>query len=179
MSIEEVTDLMDLFEYDEFDSYEEHTYQLSEACKTSTESGIPLSVELSESFNKNQSSDSEQSSSGFVKAPEIFLRIESITTGGVSTTEENTENINQNNECQNNVSKKLKYCSKSNSLDSTESNEALLIPNRDDCVELQYENEFIDSNDEPNCDFNQKSNRQDNNIENDYEELLMEGTKIS
>lgn len=54
MSIEDITELGDLFEYDEFDSYDEHAYQEIVSNNVSNEEGVPLSVELSESLNKVQ-----------------------------------------------------------------------------------------------------------------------------
>ncbi|XP_055302856.1 trafficking kinesin-binding protein milt isoform X2 [Sitodiplosis mosellana] len=167
MSIEEATDLMDLFEYDEFDSYDDHTYQLIAESNCSTASGIPLSVELSESLSKNQTPVSEQPSICFVKAPEIFLRIDAsgsrISTNSESSSENSGSHKNAN---------KLKNCEKSNSLESIESNDVVLLTNRDECVELQYENEFVSPNDEPDC--VQSPPKRHNSIENDYEELLFE-----
>lgn len=157
MSIEEVSDLMDLFEYDDFVSYHEQTYQFTEECKISTESGLPLSDELSKSLKKNESPVSEQSSSGFVRASELFLRIDTNTTGE-STKDESGEHLCVTRECQNTVPKKLKYCA-----------------NQVECVELRYENELIDPHDEPNSDLIQSTCRQANNIENDYKDLHLEG----
>lgn len=174
MSIEEATDLMDLFEYDEFDSYVEHTYQLIAESGCLMENGVPLSVELSESLSKNQTPVTEQPSISFVKAPEIFLRIDA-NTSGISKTETNSENSSENSGSHKNVLKKLKNSEKSNSLESNESNDAILLPNPDECVELQYENEFVGPNDEPDCDLVQSASKRRNSLESDYEELLFEG----
>lgn len=166
MSIEDVTDLMDLFEYDEFDSYDENTYQLIDE---DSSGGVPLSVELLESLSKNQTPVSDEPTNSFVKAPEIFLRIDA-NGSNASTTDLCTASTSHN--FQNIETIELKHCEKSNSLESSDSNDVLLLTKHGDCVELQYENEFSDESD---CDRNQSERKQDNSIENDYEELLFEG----
>lgn len=172
MSIEQTPDLMDLFEYDEYDEYD-HTYQLIDEDKCSTESGVPLSVELSESLHKSQTSVTGQPSD-FVKAPEIFLRFDPSGTGISKITETIAESSSDNSGSLKNEPKKLQNCGKLNSLESNESNDVILITNGDDCVELQYENEFIDPN-EPDCELSQSASKRHNSIDNDYEELLFEG----
>lgn len=149
MSFEE--DLVDLFEYDDFDSYNEHTYQVVEVTNGSYNDGIPSSVELSETLNQSHFTVNEESP---VKSPEIFLTIDVNATGA-------SESFNQSN---------LKYCGKSNSLKSTESIDVILTDNQDECIELQYENEFIGSS-EPDCNVFHSPR----NIDNDYDELLFEG----
>lgn len=171
MSFEEVTDLMDLFEYDEFYSFDENTYRPISSTNEIVEGGVPLSVELSESLSKNQTSVSEESSSGFVKAPEIFLRIEG-NSAGISS---NIQSLCNNNRDEN-KSNKLKFREKSNSIESVDSTDVILPVKGDECNELQYENEFLSSIDEPDCDSLQKTHNRTNNIDNDYEELLFEGT---
>lgn len=158
MSVEKTPDLMDLYEYDEFDSYEEHTYQTI-AYNSLPEGGVPLSVELSESLSENQTPINDRPSTCFVKAPEIFLRVGSNIT---STTDEITTRTNINSAI------------KLSSQESPEINGVVLLANQEECVELQYENEFIDPNDEPDSEYVLSTNMQ-NNGDNDYEELLLEG----
>lgn len=171
MSIEESADLMDLFEYDEFDPYDDHTYHLITENSCSTENGVPLSVELSDSLSENPTPVSEQPSNRFVKAPEIFLSIDSR----ISTTEKKTESLSVNSGSGSGGSHKsansLENCEKSNSLESIESNDVVLVSNQE-CVELQYENEFVGPYEEP--DLRSALNRH-NSIERDYEDLLFEG----
>lgn len=175
MSFEEGTDLMDLFEYDEFDSFDENTYRTISATNDLVEGGVPLSVELSESLSKSQTSVSEESSSGFVKAPEIFLRIEANSTGTSSILPSSSEDCNNHRD--KNESNKPKFCEKSNSIESVDGNDVILTAKGDECIELQYENEFLSANEEPDCDFLQITHNRTNNIDNDYEELLFEGIK--
>lgn len=149
MTNEVSPDLLELFEYDEFDSYDEHTYQAIAAAKETASDGIPLSVELSESLHNSQS---DEQNSGFVKAPEIFLRIES------------------------NIENKTK---RSNSLESSDSNIVIPVANGDDieCFELQYENEFDDQIDE--TDIAHSSCQPNSCVETEYEQLLFEGINQS
>lgn len=172
MSIEKAKDLMELFEYDEFDSYDEHKYQLIAESDFSSESGIPLSVELSESLSKIQTPVTE-TVTGFVKAPEIFLRIDASGTE-IYKTEASSDTSNEKNKQKN----ALKNSGKSNSLESNDSNDAILLSNQDECVELQYENEFVGPSDESDCELVQTAPKRHNSIENDYEELLFEGINI-
>lgn len=166
MSIEESADLMDLFEYDEFVFYDDHTYHLITESKCSTENGIPLSVELSASLNENPTPVSEQPSNGFVKAPEIFLRIDSrISTTEIRTSSSENSDSGGNHKNENGP----ENYEKSNSLD-------MVLPSNQECVELQYENEFVgpyEESDKPDC-IRSAFNRH-NSIEKDYEDLLFEG----
>lgn len=171
MSIEDPTDLMELFEYDEFDSYDDQTYLFTD---NFNQSGVPLSVELSESLSKNQTPVTEKPSTGFVKAPEIFLRIESSGTEAFKT-DTNSESLSENRDTHKNALNKLRNCGKSNSFESNESNDVILVSNQDECAELQYENEFVGPNDGPDCELVQSGPKRHNSIENDYEELLFEG----
>lgn len=169
MSIEEISDLEELFEYDEFDSYDENAYQSIIANDVSHEGGVPLSIELSESLSKNQTPENELPCNNFTKAPEIFLRIDASTTTSNSSIYGNDAN------CCGKTSNKIEQCSTLNSLESSESNDGpLSTTNRDECLELQYENEF-GSSDETDCEFVQSTCRQQNNTDNDYEDLLLEG----
>lgn len=154
-------DLLELFEFDEFDSFDEHLYQVA---NQPVEPGVPLSVELSESLSKSNSqelSDAQKSPDAFVKAPEIFLRIENNSANEASSSSSS--------------SKKLSIDKKSNSLESTDSNDAQSLANRDECVELQYENEFSDSNEENDCDVVDSAFNPQIDIDSDYEQLLFEG----
>lgn len=171
MSIEESADLMDLFEYDEFDSYDDHTYHLITENSCSTENSVPLSVEISESLSENPTPVSEQPCNDFVKAPEIFLRIDSrISTTGIRI-ESSSENSGSGGSHKN--ANSPENCEKSNSLESNESNDVVLLPNQE-CVELQYENEFVGPyEEEPDCIISALNRH--NSIEKDYEDLLFEG----
>lgn len=172
MSIEDITELGELFEYDEFDSYDEHAYQTIITNNISNEGGVPLSVELSESLSKSQTPESEQTSDGFIKAPEIFLRIDASAIDGTSTSKSSSDVSGINASLETNKSKRRV---ESNSLDSTERSDGLLAPiNLDECAELQYENEFGPS-DENDCEYVQSTYKQPNTIDDDYEELLFEG----
>lgn len=163
MSVEKITDSINLFEYDEFDAYEGHTYQFK--CNGLPEGGIPLSIELSESLCKSQTTVNEKPFN-FVRAPEIFLRIDST-----STTELSPEILDQNYY---NPSG-LKHGAKINRLESTKTNDVILFGSQDECVELQYENEFLCPNDDSNNDFTLSTRNQHDSIDNDYEEVLFEG----
>lgn len=166
MSFEETADLTDLCEYDEFDSYDDNTYQTTSSSNF-TEYGVPLSVELSESLCKNQTAINEQTSNGFVKAPEIFLRFD---TNVSSTTDFTSGSSKQNNDS--NLSNELKNCVGTISLESKENDNI-----RDDCVELQYESEFKDPRLGVDDDNTQVIYKRKNSLDNDYEELLLEGIK--
>lgn len=167
MSIEDITELGDLFEYDEFDSYDEHAYQEIVSDNVSNEEGVPLSVELSESLNKVQTPECEQATKSFTKAPEIFLRIDVNSIAGGASSANSSYNIT----CTKSPNI-IKQSDESNSIDSIESNEG--ITNRDECTELQYENEFS-TNDEIDCENVQSTCKRHNSIDNEYEELLFEG----
>lgn len=166
MSFEETTDLSDLCEYDEYDSYNEQTYQTTTS-NSFTEYGVPLSVELSESLCASQILDNEQTSNCFVKAPEIFLRFDSTIT---STTACIAQESVQNNEI--NVSDKLENSEETISFNPKENTDVNIC---DDCVELQYENEFENPNNEIDGNDAQVKYKQSNSLDNEYEELFLEG----
>ncbi len=63
-------DFSDLLEYDEFEAYD--AFQMPE--HTDEPDNVPLSVELAESIEETNSRKSD--SENFVKAPELFLRID-------------------------------------------------------------------------------------------------------
>lgn len=150
MSFEEVSDL---FEFDDFDCYDENTYRTILTTNRLVEEGVPLSIELSETLNRNQNTVNEHSdSSDFVKASEIFLRLE---TSGTETS---------------------KSLAEVNTIETTDS--LISASNQEECIELQYENEFIGPNDEPDLDFLRTARDRTNSIYNDYEELLFEGTNF-
>lgn len=155
MSFEETTDLADLCEYDEYDSYNEKA--------SFTEHGVPLSVELSQSLYGSQTPVNEPTSNFFVKAPEIFLRFDSTNT---SVTEFNPKVSVQNTD--NNVSKELEPIS-FNLKENTDVNIC------DDCVELQYENEFENHSNEIDDCSAEIIHKGNNSLDNDYEELFLEG----
>lgn len=158
MSSDDGAELMDLFEYDEFDSYDEYAYQTANQQDDSVECGVPLSVELSESLSKNDNAESEQDASCFVRSAEIFLRIDGE---GTSANNRAIQDQSSNN-------------AQPNSLESNGSDDVILVGN--DCVELQYENEFIESNDE--AEFLPTNRCRSNSLSNDYEELLFEGKQL-
>lgn len=165
MSFEETTDLADLCEYDEYDSYNEKTFQTTSS--GFTEHGIPLSVELSESLCASQTPVNEPSSNFSVRAPEIFLRFDSTNTS-VTDFKTFVPHVSIQN-AENNVSKE----SETFPFNPEESNDVNIC---DDCVELQYENEFENlSNDIDDCSGEIIHKRRSNSLENDYEELLSEG----
>lgn len=166
MSIEEMADL-DLFEYDGFDSFEDNSYQ-SILNKDSAEGGIPLSVEILESMKKNCKPHEGGTSKCFVKASEIFLRIESNIKSG---SEPLSIEANENNES---ASTNIEHIEKPNLPELNNENDVNLLSNWDDCVELLYDNEFLDpSKTELNYDL--PTRKCNNNIENDNEELFLEG----
>lgn len=162
MSVENVPDLMDLFEYDEFDSYQEYAYRIISNSDLA-EGGVPLSVELSESVNKTITSIDENSTIGFVKAPEIFLRIDSNVNPSETISEDSISNQSAKNDQQTNLIE-IKY-----------KNDINAFSTKDECIELQYENEFLDSNDS-NDDWPER--KANNNVDSEYEDLLLEGIKI-
>lgn len=159
MSFEETTDSTDLCEYDEFDSYDEKTYQATSSTGF-TEYGVPLSVELSESLYESQTLINKHPADCFVKAPEIFLRFDL--------------NITSATDNDSNVSNELKNSEKTISIESKENDN---VDYHDDCVELQYENEFEDPDDEFNDDNAQLIYKRNNRSDNDYDELFLEGIK--
>lgn len=183
MSIESSPSLTDLFEYDEYDSYESSYAEIDTG--ENLEEGIPLSVELSESIGRHcddvphkittttaaataAASNDTDASNQFVRAPEIFLRIDNDVVHA-STASASTD-----------VSTEIKTeCNRSGG--STESSGSDLSEVRaTGCgiVELQYENEFIDANADDCDDGAQMSSCQRSmaQFENDNEQLLFEGT---
>lgn len=164
MTTNEVSpDLLELYEYDEFDSYDEHTYQAIVAAKETASDGVPLSVELSESLHSNQSVNEEQKTESseklFEKASEIFLRIDAPET---------------DTECE--IRSKRFGEGRSDSVESIDNNDVVPATECDECFELQYENEFEDSTDEVDCNLAHSSNQPKSYIEDEYEQLLFEGT---
>lgn len=174
MSNDETTDLTELFEYDEFDSYDSQTYPTIDAIHAACggNSGVPLSVELSQCLNKSteqSTSNTSLANDNFVKAPEIFLRIDGNNSGGGITS------------VHGNLAQPQIHDEQSNSIDSIDSCRDVLNPSidRDQCYELQYEDEFIDSNDENECDSSNVVYERRNSIESDYEQLLLEGINLT
>lgn len=151
-------DFVDLMEYDEFDVYDEiqsRSLPIDDNRTIDMEnSGVPLSVELSESMlNRsalpstsqctNQSDaigDSISSSSSFVKGSELFLRIDGQNVDSAKSSEETPTTINVG-------------------------------------IELQYENEFYDEDnvDGDNLQFNETSQSYHSMADNENEQLLLEG----
>lgn len=127
-------DFSDLLEYDEFEAYD--AFQMPQNADETVSDNVPLSVELAQSIENNsrRKSDSEN----FVKAPELFLRIDGV----------------------------LK--SQPESLAET--------PIRE-CVELQYENEF-DEYEENDGLHRAECSTSFSAIENDNEQLLLEGISL-
>lgn len=159
MSFEETTDLANFCEFDEYDSYQ------STSSSSFIEYGVPLSVELSESLCESQTPVKKQTSNCFVKAPEIFLRFDSTITSATS-----SHASRQSDE--NDVLNKLENSDETISLGSNEKNKVNIC---DDCVELQYENEFENPNDEVDDGNSQVIYDRSNSSDNDYEELFLEG----
>lgn len=173
MSNDESTDLAELFEYDEFDSYDSQTYptidEIQSACGIN--SGVPLSVELSQCLSTSIDCSSSSNHDSFVKAPEIFLRIDPTNNSGAGDATNEAKTVNSLESTQPIDAEQTK------SIDSIDScNDVKLSTNRDQCIELQYEDEFIDSNDDENdYDSTNVAYERRNSIESDYEQLLFEG----
>lgn len=164
MSFEET---IDLCEYDEFEPYDVKTFQTT----SSSEHGVPLSVELSESLFKSQTLVNEQISNSFVKAPEIFLRFDSSNISGKNSISDASK--------QNNV---VDVANESNCEENTisvepEENDDVIT--RENCIELEYENDFDDRNDETGGSNVRAINKQNNSSNNDFEELLLEGIEYT
>lgn len=173
-SIESSPSLTDLFEYDEYDSYENPYTEID--TREHLDDGIPLSVELFESLSrqcdvlphKNASSSAADidtdANNHFVRAPEIFLRIDNdvvVTTATDANTKIKTE-----------------FDRIGHSIDSNGSDVSVVPTTGCDTVELHYENEFIDANaDECNdVDRTVMGRRSTAQFENENEQLLFEGT---
>ena len=165
MSFEE-TALVDLCEYEECDSHNDKTYQTS-TTNDSTDYGVPLSVELSESLSKSQTPTNKQTSNCFVKASEIFLRIDSTITPTSDFISNGSSQSNENNE-----PNELENSEETIVFECKEKKNVII---RNDCVELQYENEFEDPNDEVDDGSSQVICKHNNSLDNDYEELFSEG----
>lgn len=161
MSFEEPTDLANLCEYDEYDSY-----QSTSSCNF-TECGVPLSVELSESLCKSLTLVDQQTSDCFVKAPEIFLRFDPTVTSATDFISPASKQISENN-----VSNKLKNSEGTIPFDTEAKNNVIIC---DDCVELQYENEFENPNNDVDGDNAHVIYKPSNSVDNDYEDLFLEG----
>lgn len=156
MSFEETTNLC---EYDEFDSDNEKTYQET-LSSDFAEYGVPLNVELSESLSKSQTLIDKQIYNCFIKTPEIFLRFNS----GVTSVADSISDALKQNESNN-----------SEKIVSFECKENDNVIKRDDCVELQYENEFEKPNGEIGNGNAQVKHKRSNSL--DYEELSLKGSK--
>lgn len=180
--IESSPSLTDLFEYDEYDSYVNPYAEINTS--EHFDEGIPLSVELSESLSRQinnvphnitssaTDNDTDDISEQFVKAPEIFLRLENdVVTAATSAS---TADANR----------KIKTeCDRiGDSIESSGSDVSVVpttIEIECDIVELHYENEFIDAYDADECDDVDQtmsmSQRLTTQFENENEQLLFEG----
>lgn len=175
MSIESSSSLTDLFEYDEYDSYENPYAEID--TREHLDDGIPLSVELFESLNrqcndsphKNASSAADidtDANNDFVRAPEIFLRIDNDVAMTAAAASASTD-----------ASTKIKTeCDRSIDASGSDVEPATGC----DIVELHYENEFIDANAEECDDVDRMltGQRSMTQFENENEQLLFEGTII-
>lgn len=179
-SFESSPSLTDLFEYDEYDSYE-NPYAEIDTSDHHTE-GIPLSVELSESLSRRQCNDlphtilassastdiDTDANNQFVKAPEIFLRIDNeVPTAAACTTSTNVCTIIKT-ECDRTA----------DSFESSGSDVSVAPAIDCDIVELHYENEFFDASGDECDDVGPSTSclRSATQFENDNEQLLFEGT---
>lgn len=183
-SIESSPSLTDLFEYDEYDSFENPYAEIDR--REPYVDGIPLSVELSESLLCRRQCDESVSheialspgtaaidtdaNDHFVRAPEIFLRIDNNNDVVPVTTSANRID-----------GAKIKT-ERDRATGSSESSgsDASVVPATDasDIVELHYENEFIDANADECDDTELMRRRSTTQFENDNEQLLFEGTQI-
>lgn len=159
MSFEETSDLADLCEYDEYDTYNVKTYQPTYASNFN-EYGVPLSVELSESLGESQTLANAQPANCFVKASEIFLRLDlnNVTTGTNSISNASTRDDNVDI---------LRISGK------TEETSDVII--HEDCVDLQYGSDIDCPNGAVIGEMTQARHKRDNSLDNEYEELLIEG----
>lgn len=195
-------DLGELFEYDEieyfdaFESTESQSYQNESQKETKATDGIPLNVELLESMCQNSGESTSalaistnparsplQNPKSFVKAPEIFLRIDNSDLDATNPSKSaQPENDSRTMPLNRPSSMKL-LCD--NKCDSFESNEGSDKQNNDndDCQftnELQYENEFFDPKfDDVGNNFSYEIDAlHQSTSENDNEQLLLEGILI-
>lgn len=129
-------DFSDLLEYDEFEAYD--AFQMPQTVEEDVSDNVPLSVELAQSLQNNSRNLTVSDSDNFVKAPELFLRIDGVVK------------------------------SPPESLAET--------PIRE-CAELQYENEFDDYEESNGIQY-PESSTSFHTLENDNEQLLMEGMSI-
>lgn len=127
-------DFSDLLEYDEFEAYD--AFQMPENVDSDN---VPLSVELAQSVQSNSKNCTKSDCEHFIKAPELFLRIDSVV-------KSQPESLTQ-------------------------------TPIRD-CIELQYENEFDDYEESNGIQY-PESSTSFHTIENDNEQLLMEGMSLT
>lgn len=183
-SIESSSSLTDLFEYDEYDSYENPYAEIDTS--SDCDDGIPLSVELSESLRRQCADELSQkitsscadidtdANQHFVRAPEIFLRIDNndvaattTTPGDASATTDASTKIKKT-ECDRTVG----------SIESSGSDVSEVPAIGCDIVELHYENEFIDANaDDDDINRTTACQRSTTQFENDNEQLLFEGMR--
>lgn len=181
-TIESSPSLTDLFEYDEYDSYENPYVEID--AYENLDEGIPLSVELSESISRQRDNSPHEiatssavtasdidtdANNHFVRAPEIFLRIDNDVTTAAASATVSTEASK--------VKIKTECDRTGGSTESSGSDESILPASGCDFVELHYENEFIDVNAEECDDVGQMSTcqRSTTQFENDNEQLLFEG----
>lgn len=162
-------DLADLLEYDEFDSFE----AARDLPSPDNEIGVPLSVELSDSMCQISGPttvpsqtpfDGGPNDDGFVKSAEIFLRLDSDNDSGTTTT----------------ITIASGSLNSKQSLDSTGGGPSSGQFSSIDCdIELQYENEFFDpNNDECNFVTEPSTVHRRSTIEIDNEQLLLEGITL-
>lgn len=190
-------DLADLLEYDEFDGDEDVAYNAIAAAAAQEDTGVPLSVELNESINQPRSGEevhlplAVDDPVGFPKGAEIFLRIDSNDDASCThtTTTITTASGSQTN---NKLSIESRTVSDGPSSSSGQYSLSLDGDAMGDAIgELQYENEFVDSNDDEEDEHfgggghrmitNQSSHHHHHHlhrrpaVENDNEQLLFEG----
>lgn len=149
------SDLNELLEFDEIDTFENESSDNDEPNDIDLSECVPLSVELSESICRSAAAAmlNEQPNSSFVRGSEIFLRMDN----GFGSTTTTTTTITTSNSSKTTEAEK----------DSFES--------ADDVIELQYENEFIDYDaDDHDSGRAQRSSR----FESENEQLLFEGKQI-
>lgn len=131
-------DLGELFEFDEIESDGNIFYELNRNNESDLSDGVPLSVELSESLCRSAAETilCQSIDSNFIRAPEIFLRIDNIETEATNSSSSINVKNNHNESIERN---------EGNSIDSNESDASFVAIADNDIVELQYENEFVDS----------------------------------
>lgn len=205
-------DLADLLEYDEFDGYDGAAATEPDNCMTINDNdyGVPLSVELSESMcqnniNRNEliqlqranaidtieliaSTDATISASSsiddannqpqiFLKSAEIFLRIDNNEESSTTTT------ITMASSAFNSNKQSVDSSIDTGGGGEPSSGQFSSSIDGGDVIELQYENEFFDPNDEESHFGESPTARRHRhhrhhlggNVENDNEQLLLEG----